>query len=119
MKIFDLATGGTDEVMVVAGKLLGQLKAAVVICAHHSSHHTRVDQRSDVAVGTRLRQIRRRIDDLWDCQRASCMCKHANKRLTQGRVALAEPNKTYADQLLGTRRQRRELLCREYPRVLR
>jgi hypothetical protein len=53
-----LSAPRTDEVVVVARQLLGQLEATVVVGARNPAHHADVDERGHVPIRAALGELR-------------------------------------------------------------
>ena len=89
--VLDLAARRTDEVVVmVAGQILGQLEAAVVVGAGHPADDADVDQRRHVAVGAALREGRRGLEDLGHRQWAPGGAERVDQHLPHRRVPLVD-----------------------------
>ena len=86
--VFDLAAGRTDEVVVVARELLGELETAVVVGSGDPADDTDIDQSRHVPVGARLGQLGRRGDDLGHGQRTAGGRQGLDQDPPQVRVAL-------------------------------
>ena len=88
--IFDGATAGTRQMMVVAGQLLGQFKSAMVVDSGNPADDTGLDQCGHIPVGTGLGERLVGLNDLGDRKGTPGRRQRSHQGASDRRVSLVE-----------------------------
>ncbi len=93
----DLAARFADEVVVVAGQVLGQFEAAVVVATGHPAEGLGIDEGRDVAIGRTLGDGRRSGEYLRDAQGPAGRREGLDQSSPRCRIALLHLGQPHRD----------------------
>jgi len=110
--VLHLPAPAARQVVVVAGQLLGQLEAPVVIDAGDPTDHSGLDERGDISIGAALGQLGAGGEDLGDRQRPARPGQGGHQRLAHRGVPLLETGQAQGGLLVDGREQGARLVDR-------